>query len=354
MFKKWFGKPKGDAPEEAGQQGPTPPPAGEASPASEPAAPDAGTPEAAAEEKRSRWGLFSRALAKTRSGLRGLFGLRRALDEGLLGEIEAELYAADFGPGMVDVLLSGPEGVRAAWKDRKIEDAEGVREFLKTRLKDILEKRDSALCLSPAPPTVILVAGVNGTGKTTSVAKLSKMLRDQGGKVVLAAADTFRAAAVEQLTVWSQRLDVEIITGAPGADPASVAFRSAEAALERKADFLIVDTAGRLHTQKNLMRELAKIRSVLSRKISGSPHESLLVLDATTGQNAINQAKIFQEEIQITGILLAKLDGTAKGGIVVTINNILDIPVKFIGVGEKLDDLEPFDVNRFVDALFEA
>jgi len=301
---------------------------------------------------RSRWSLFSRALEKTRKGLRSIFTFRRALDEAFLGEVEAELFAADFGPEMVKQLLDGPDGVRTAWKDRRIAQAEDVREFLKDHLSQILKKRDPRLRKADSPPTVILVAGVNGTGKTTSIAKLAKKLRDEGSSVILAAADTFRAAAVEQLTIWSQRLQVEIVTGQAGADPASVAYRGVELVLERKADYLIVDTAGRLHTQRNLMRELGKIRSVLSKRIPGSPHESLLVLDATTGQNALNQARTFQEEIQVTGIILAKLDGTAKGGIVITINNVLDIPVKFVGVGEKLDDLEVFDVDRFVEALF--
>jgi fused signal recognition particle receptor len=244
--------------------------------------------------------------------------------------------------------------VRAAWKEKRIAQAEEVRDFLKGRLRGMLLERDADLRVAPSPPTVILVAGVNGTGKTTSVAKLANLLREGGKTVVLAAADTFRAAAVEQLTIWSQRLKVDIVTGPPGSDPASVAYRSAEAAIEKKADFLIVDTAGRLHTQKNLMRELAKVRSVLAKKIPGSPHECLLVLDATTGQNALNQARTFQEEILISGIILAKLDGTAKGGIVVAINNLLDVPVKLIGVGEKIGDLERFDVDRFVEALFEA
>jgi fused signal recognition particle receptor len=373
MFGKWFGKKKEESTEQkppAPLQDPTGPPAQPTSPAQpvppavarvlpaearvEPVSPQVPPVSPEEEAKPSRWSLFARALEKTRKGLKSLFTFRRALDEEFLGEIEAELFAADFGPEMVDRLLHGPDGVRAAWKDKRISQAEEVREFLKTELKKILERRQAAIHVAPAPPTVILVAGVNGTGKTTSVAKLSKWFKDQGKTVILAAADTFRAAAVEQLTIWSQRLGVEIVTGSHGADPASVAYRGAEAALEHKADVLIVDTAGRLHTQKNLMRELSKIRTVLAKKVPGSPHECLLVLDATTGQNAINQAKTFQEEIQVTGIILAKLDGTAKGGIVVTINNILDIPVKFIGVGERLQDLESFSVEKFVDALFEV
>lgn len=335
MLRRWFGQKKPDE----GREG-KPAETADAAPQ---------VPEGA-EPRRS---LFSRALEKTKRGLQSIFSFRRSLDESLLSEIEAQLYGADFGPALVADLLDGPDGVRTAWKERRIEQAEEVREFLKSRLKSMLARRPAELAVAPRPPTVILVAGVNGSGKTTSIAKLAKFLKDRGSTVILAAADTFRAAAVEQLTVWSQRLGVEIVTGAAGSDPGSVAFRSAERAVELGAGHLIVDTAGRLHTHKNLMRELKKIRDVLSKRIPGSPHESLLVLDATTGQNALSQARAFQEEIQVTGIVLAKLDGTAKGGIVVTINNALDVPVKFVGVGEKLGDLEPFEVERFVDALFE-
>lgn len=362
MLRKWFGKKK-DLPE-TGEETPRPsPPPSEAERSadaesargtvSNEAAPGGAESAAPEADKGPRGSLFSRALEKTKKGLRSLFGFRRALDESVLAEIEAELYGADFGPALVADLLDGPDGVRKAWKDRRIEKPEEVREFLKSRLTSMLTRREGSLAKAPSPPTVILVAGVNGSGKTTSIAKLAKFLKDGGATVLLSAADTFRAAAVEQLTIWSQRLGVEIVTGSPGSDPGSVAYRSAERALELGVDYLIVDTAGRLHTHKNLMRELQKIRNVLGKKIPGAPHESLLVLDATTGQNALSQARAFQEEINVTGIILAKLDGTAKGGIVVTINNVLDVPVKFVGVGEKLADLEPFDVGRFVDALFE-
>jgi fused signal recognition particle receptor len=373
MLRKWFGKKEEPAEAAPAGEGADAAPADEAGDAPADEAGDATARDeagdtalakvetTAAPVKRSRWSLFTGALSKTRKGLKSLFGLRRPLDDALVDEIEAELYSADFGPAIVDRLMNGPEGVRAAWKERRIAEAGEVREFLKVRLKEMLKKRETSLASppapggphDPAPPCVVLVAGVNGTGKTTSIAKLAKRLRDGGATVLLAAADTFRAAAVEQLTVWSQRLGVEIVKGSPGADPASIAYRGAETALEKKADYLIVDTAGRLHTQKNLMRELGKVRSVLGKKIPGSPHECLLVLDATTGQNALTQARVFQEELHVTGIILAKLDGTAKGGIVVTISNLLDIPVKFIGTGETLDDLAPFDPDRFVDALLE-
>lgn len=353
MFRKWFGK---KDPQEAAKEPATPPlepPAAdaEAVQASEvPAAPETGQQ---AESKKSRWSIFGKALEKTRHGLKSLFTFRRALDEELLEEIEAELYGADFGPETVEALINSPEGVRRAWKEKRIVEAEDVRVFLKQRLKAMLQRRETKIAVAPTPPTVVLVSGVNGTGKTTSVAKLARRLSAEGKTVILAAADTFRAAAVEQLTIWSQRLGVQIVTGKPGADPASVAYQAAEAALQANADYLIVDTAGRLHTQDNLMRELGKIRSVLAKKIPGSPHECLLVLDATTGQNALTQARLFREHIQLTGIILAKLDGTAKGGIVVTINNHLEIPVKYVGLGEKIEDLEPFDVDKFVDAVFE-
>jgi fused signal recognition particle receptor len=207
--------------------------------------------------------------------------------------------------------------------------------------------------VSPTPPTVILVAGVNGSGKTTSVAKIAKSLRDEGRSVLLAAADTFRAGAVAQLATWAARLGVEIVKGAPGADPASVAFDAAAAARARGCDVLLIDTAGRLQTQEPLMRQLTKIRDVVARKIEGAPHEVLLVLDATTGQNAIRQAEEFKKAIDVTGIFLAKLDGTARGGVVLAIREALGIPVKLVGVGETPDDVEPFDPDAFIEAMFE-
>jgi fused signal recognition particle receptor len=201
---------------------------------------------------------------------------------------------------------------------------------------------------------VVLVVGVNGSGKTTSVAKIAKALRDQGRSVLLAAADTFRAGAVAQLAIWADRLGVDIVKGSPGADPASVAFDAATAALSRGVDTLLVDTAGRLHTQEGLMRELGKIRAVIAKRIPGAPHETLLVLDATTGQSAIAQARIFKDTAQVTGLFLAKLDGTARGGSVVAIREAVGVPVKLVGVGETPEDVQPFDPEAFVDALFEG
>ncbi len=340
MLKKWFGKSKSkDTPENAESARSEAAPTGEAVDE--------------VEATSSRWKRFTAGLAKTRKSLKTLFNFRRTLDEDFLDELEAELYQTDFGPEVVDDLMNGENGVRNAWKRKDILEVGDVRSYLKDLLRRMLTERDNALLHASTPPTVILVSGVNGAGKTTSIAKLARNLHDAGNKVILAAADTFRAAAVEQLTIWSERIGVECVTGKPEADPASVAFRGAQRAVEENADYLIVDTAGRLHTQKNLMRELAKIRDVLAKKIENAPHEALLVLDATNGQNALSQAAFFQQEIQITGLVLAKLDGTAKGGIVVAINNKLSIPVKFVGVGEQMTDMEAFDPDGFVEALFE-
>ena len=241
--------------------------------------------------------------------------------------------------------------LQAAYKLKRISSADGVLDFLKAELKQYWPESDRSLHFSDTGPTVILVAGINGSGKTTSVAKLAYQMKQDGKKVVLAAADTFRAAAVEQLTVWADRLGVDVISGS-GNDPGAVVFDACDAAVARKADVLLVDTAGRLHTQDHLMRELTKIRDVVAKKIPNSPHEVLLVLDATTGQNAINQAKAFQKAIDVSGIFLAKLDGTAKGGIVIAIRNEVNLPVKFIGLGEQYEDVEPFDPETFVEALF--
>ena len=303
-------------------------------------------------------GFFGKAFEKLSSGLtrtkqKFLGGLKsllsgRALDAELLDELEARLIEADFGVAATRRII---DDLQLAYKEKRLTRGEEVLEFLKTELKKYWPPVDRAVQHAPAPPTVILVAGINGAGKTTSIAKLAWLFKSQGKKVVLAAADTFRAAGVEQLTIWSDRIGVELIKGS-GSDPAAVVYDACDAALARKADVLLVDTAGRLHTQDHLMRELTKIRNVVAKKIPGSPHEVLLVLDATTGQNAIHQAKAFTAAINVTGIFLAKLDGTAKGGIVVAIRNEVHLPVKFIGLGESYDDVEPFDPDQFVDALF--
>jgi len=295
---------------------------------------------------------LARGLTKTRQrfvgSLRSLL-VGRAISEELLEELEERLIAADIG---VAAAMKIRQDLQAAYQERRIERGDEVLEFLKAEMKQYWPEADRSVRFAPAPPTVVLVTGVNGSGKTTSIAKLGHAFKQQGKKVCLAAADTFRAAAVEQLTIWSDRIGVDIVKGAAGSDPAAVAWDACDAAVARGADVLLVDTAGRLHTQDNLMRELTKIRNVVGKRIPGAPHEVLLVLDATTGQNAISQARAFLAAVDVTGIFLAKLDGTAKGGIVVAIRNELDLPVKFVGIGEKPTDVEPFDPESFVEALF--
>jgi fused signal recognition particle receptor len=292
---------------------------------------------------------LSKSRQKMSDSLKTVLTLGRKIDDELLAELEEKLISDDLG---VETTLQLTEHLRRAWKDRKISSAEEVVPFLKQELVNYWPAADRAVHFAPSGPTVVMVTGVNGSGKTTSVAKLAALFSGQGKKVVLGACDTFRAAAVEQLSIWSQRTGVQIVKHQQGSDPAAVAFDACEAALARNADILLIDTAGRLHTQENLMRELTKIRDVVARKIPGGPHEVIQVLDATTGQNAINQAKMFQQAVNVTGIMLAKLDGTAKGGIVVAIRNQVNVPVKFVGLGETPEDIEPFDPETFVEALF--
>ena len=293
-------------------------------------------------------------LARTRDkfvgGIQAVLTLGRAIDDDMLDELEAKLIEGDIGVGLAMHIC---QDLREAYKQKKIASADDVLPFLKNEIKSYWPEADRSVHFAQSPPTVILVAGVNGVGKTTSVAKLAHAFQQAHRKVCLAAGDTFRAAAVEQLTLWADRIGVDIIKQAGGSDPAAVVFDACDAAVARKADILLVDTAGRLHTQDNLMRELTKIRNVVSKKIPDAPHEVLLVLDATTGQNAISQAKAFQQAIDVTGIFLAKLDGTAKGGIVIAIRKETNLPVKFVGLGEQPEDVEPFDPETFVEALFE-
>ena len=312
-------------------------------------------------------GLFDklkRGLQKTkdvlRTDVRDLFKAGEIFGEETLQDFYARLIATDMGvasAGEIRDELRGKHMGRTIVPD---EIWETIRAKLKLLLKGGQDKlwdvNDplSPLSISPQGITVILVAGVNGVGKTTSIAKLANLLKKQGKKVVLAAGDTFRAAAVEQLTLWSQRLGCEIVTKPGGSDPASVAYAGCVKAAESHADVLIVDTAGRLQTQQNLMKQLSKIQRVISEKIPGAPHEVLLVLDATTGQNGISQAQHFSQAVACSGLILAKLDGTAKGGIVLAIRQQMNLPVKYVGVGEQVDDLELFDPDAFVDALFEA
>ncbi|MEM9296620.1 MAG: signal recognition particle-docking protein FtsY, partial [Planctomycetota bacterium] len=242
--------------------------------------------------------------------------------------------------------------LEAAWERGEMTSGDEALDFLKDQIRAYYPDADRAIRYAESGPTVILVAGINGAGKTTSIAKVCKALRDDNKSVLLAACDTFRAAAVEQLEVWSGRLGVEVVKGQQGGDPAAVAYDAAEAAVARNVDVLIVDTAGRLHTQDHLMRQLTKVRDVLGKKIPGAPHEVLLVIDATTGQNGVNQAKAFTEAIDVTGVFLTKLDGSARGGVVVAIRELLDLPVKYVGTGETPEDVEPFDPDQFVEAMF--
>jgi len=295
---------------------------------------------------------LKQGLLKTRKKIAGGFRalLHGKISDDLLDRLEETMLADDMGPTTTSRLIGD---VREAWQAGQISEAEQIVPFLKTKIISYWPEDDRRLNLAEAGPTVVLVAGINGSGKTTGVAKLAWWLKQQGKSVILAACDTFRAAAVEQLTVWSERIDVQIVKHQHGSDPGAVVYDACEAAIARNADVLLVDTAGRLHTQDNLMRELGKIQRVVEKRIPGAPHEVLLVLDSTIGQNAINQAKVFSEHTNVTGIYLAKLDGSAKGGIVVGIRDQLNIPVKFVGLGETPEDMAAFDPEIFVEALFE-
>ena len=292
---------------------------------------------------------LGRTRDKITSSLSAVLTIGRNIDDDLLDELEETLIGDDIGVETTEKLVSD---LREAYKNRQIAKSEDVIPFLKDHMKNYWPHQDRQLNIAPSGPTVILVAGINGSGKTTSIAKLAHILKQNNKKVIVAACDTFRAAAVEQLTIWAERIGVEIVKHKSGADPAAVAYDACQAAVARDADFVILDTAGRLHTQKHLMNELAKIKNVATKLIPDSPHEVILVIDATTGQNAIMQAKVFTEVIDVTGIFLAKLDGTARGGIVIAIKDMLDIPVKFVGLGEKPEDIAEFDPAEFVEALF--
>lgn len=285
-------------------------------------------------------------VAKIEEVVRG----KKEIDADLLDELESILIGADIGVETTAEIL---EKIRSQVDRRQIQDGDQLKNLIKQELRQILA---AAEAMSPAEERrglqVLMIVGVNGGGKTTTIGKLANLFRSDDKKVLICAADTFRAAAIEQLEVWGQRAGVEIIRQKPGADPSAVLFDSIAAAKAREIDFLIVDTAGRLHTKVNLMEELKKIKRVMARELPQSPHEVLLVLDATTGQNAISQAKIFDKEVGVTGIALTKLDGTAKGGILVSISDELKIPIRYIGIGEKADDLREFSARDFVDALF--
>lgn len=295
-------------------------------------------------------GALRKTMAVLNTDVRTLFIPGRQINEQFLAELEEKLIQADMGVANVSRLVAA---VREKWRLGQIRNAAEAKNIIKAQLIDNWPPADRDIRFAPAGPTVILVAGINGAGKTTSIAKLAWLLKNQlNKKVMVCASDTFRAAAVDQLTIWAERIGVEIVKHKMGADPGAVAYDACEAAKARSADVLIVDTAGRLHTQDHLMRELVKIRDVVARRIEGAPHEVMLVLDATSGQNAIQQARIFGQMINVSGIMLAKLDGSAKGGVVVAIREQLSIPVKFVGLGETPQDIETFDPKRFIDAMF--
>lgn len=302
--------------------------------------------------KKGFLGKLKAGLAKTRESLLGkiddLFLGQGEITEEFYEELEAILIQADLG---VDVTLKLVENLRQRSKQERIKDAATLQSVLKEELKALIGP-GGLLARNPEGPTVVMVVGVNGTGKTTSTGKLAYHLEREGYSVLLGAADTFRAAAIEQLEVWGERAGAEVIKHQMGSDPAAVAFDTVQAGLSRKADYILIDTAGRLHTQTNLMNELEKVGRVIGKALPGAPHEILLVLDATTGQNALSQAKLFAQATPISGLVLTKLDGTAKGGIVAAVTEKLQVPVKFIGLGEGADDLKPFDTEAFVEALF--
>ena len=304
-------------------------------------------------EKKGFFGKLIDGLTKTRdnfvSGLDSLFSGFSEIDEDFYEELEEILIMADIGVSTTEKIISN---LRQKVKEQKIKEISVCRNLLVDSIKEQMKVEESAYEFENRTSVVLLI-GVNGVGKTTSVGKLAGQMKAQGKKVILAAADTFRAAAIEQLTEWAHRAGVEIIAGQEGGDPAAVIYDAVSAAKARKADVLICDTAGRLHNKKNLMEELKKINRIIEREYPEAYRESLIVLDGTTGQNALVQAKQFAQAADITGIVLTKLDGTAKGGIAIAIQSEMNIPVKYIGIGEKIDDLQKFDADQFVDALFQ-
>jgi fused signal recognition particle receptor len=305
--------------------------------------------------KKSLFDRLKQGLAKTRqillTDIDDLILGEKKIDQALFDELEEALIRADVGPAFTYDLI---EKIKEQVKRKELDRADLLKKILRDQMKEILARCESPLYIPPGViPYTIMVVGVNGTGKTTTIGKLAHEFKGQGQSVLLAAADTFRAAAIEQLDVWSKRVDVPLIRQKINADPAAVVFDALQAAKANQTRIVIVDTAGRLHTKVNLMEELKKMKRIMTRELPGSPHEVLLVIDATTGQNGIAQAKMFKEEVGVTGIALTKLDGTAKGGVILRIASELAIPIRYIGVGEALDDLRPFQAAEFVNALFE-
>ena len=306
-----------------------------------------------AEEKKGFFQRLKQGLFKTHQGLVSkidqLIAGKKKIDDDLLAELEEILITSDIGVKTTQELL---HNVAVKVQRKELEDADLLKKNLQEQMLHILSQQESPLNLSAARPFVIMVIGVNGTGKTTTIGKMAQKFRAQGKSVLLVAADTFRAAAIEQLEIWGQRVSCDVIKQKSGSDPSAVVFDGLKAAKSRGIDIVLIDTAGRLHTKVNLMEELKKIKRIMEREMPGAPHEILLVLDATTGQNSINQAKIFNQAVGVTGIVLTKLDGTAKGGILIAVSDELKIPLRYIGIGEKVDDLREFNARDFVEALF--
>ncbi len=302
-------------------------------------------------EKKGFFSRLKQGLSKTReiltTDIDELFTGNRKLDDGLLEELEELLITSDIGVSTTMGIMDG-----ISKNASEIKDAHDLKRVLKKKITAIIGQTTPIPETASVKPLVVMVVGVNGVGKTTTIGKLAARQTAQGKKVLIAAADTFRAAAIEQLTIWAERADADIVKHKDNADPSAVVFDSIEAALSRNVDIVYIDTAGRLHTKINLMEEIKKIKRTVAKKIPLAPHEILLVLDATTGQNALSQAKLFNEALDITSLALTKLDGTAKGGIAVSICSTLNIPLKYIGVGEQIDDLQDFDPKAFVEALF--
>jgi fused signal recognition particle receptor len=302
-------------------------------------------------------GFFERlksGLAKTRNlfikNIDDIILGEKVVDQKVYDELEEGLIAADVGPSFTYELI---EKIKEQVKRKELGERDLLKQILRETITDILTKSETPLRIPRNQLFTIMMVGVNGTGKTTTIGKLANRFKEQGLSVMIAAADTFRAAAIEQLEIWSRRVDVPIIKREINSDPSAIVFDAIGAAKARKADVLIVDTAGRLHTKTNLMEELKKMKRIMGRELPGAPHEILLVLDATTGQNAVSQAKMFHDEIGVTGLVVTKLDGTAKGGVIIRIARDLNIPIRYIGIGEALDDLREFDSKEFVKALFE-
>jgi fused signal recognition particle receptor len=292
-------------------------------------------------------------LTKTRQviggALRKLIGGSRTIDAAFLQELEDTLLAADIGIAKTDEIVAD---LKKRYKAGEVAKGEDLLAFLKASLRAELAAPESEIRFQPSGPSVVLIVGVNGAGKTTTVAKLAQRLTGTGHKVLVAAADTYRAAAIEQLDIWAKRAGVDIVKGEAGGDAAAIAFDAVAAAQARGCDVVLIDTAGRLHNKEHLMRELEKIRRVIQKRIPDAPHDVLLILDATAGQNAVQQAKVFKEAMGVTGLVITKLDGTAKGGIAITIKRELGLTVRYIGVGEGIDDLQPFDPDAFIEAIF--